>query len=70
MPTDEERREYPDLTDADWKGIEDNRARKARGEFPYEPIEHTPSALERILEQLIEQTALLREIRDRLADGG
>jgi hypothetical protein len=73
MPTDEERREYPHMSEEDWEDLEEVRALKERGEWPFEPsdpAEHTPSIEELILDQLREQTALLREIRDRLTDGG
>jgi hypothetical protein len=67
MPTDEERREYPHMTDADWEGIEKLRALKARGEWPYEPgAAGLPSFEEQVLTLLREQSELLREIRDRL----
>lgn len=67
MPTNEERREYPHLTDEEWEGIEDMRARKARGEWPFEPREPGPPTFEeQVLTVLREQSELLREIRDRL----
>lgn len=67
MPTDEERREFPHLTDEEWEVIEDTRARKARGEWPFEPREPGPPTFEKqVLSLLREQLQLLREIRDRL----
>jgi hypothetical protein len=69
MPTDEERCEYPHLTDEEWAGAEMMRAAKARGEFPFHTVERVPDFEDQVLEQLREQTALLREIRDMLAAG-
>ena len=70
MPTDAERREYPHLSDQDWKAIEGIRARKAKGEWPFAPAEPGPPSFEdEVLAQLRQQTELLREIRDRLGRG-
>jgi len=67
MPTDEERREYPHMSDEEWEALEEWRARRARGEYPFNRVEYAPTVEELILEQLREQTALLREIGDRRA---
>jgi hypothetical protein len=71
MPTEDERRESPRLTDAELESIEEARALKARGEFPFDAVgEHTTAWRDLALEQRRERTRLLqllREIRDRLA---
>jgi hypothetical protein len=68
MPSEQDRREYPDLTDAEWAGVEQMRAyrRKMEGEHVRNPA---PSFEELVLEQLREQTFLLGRICDLLAEG-
>jgi hypothetical protein len=69
MPTDEERREYPHLSEAGWEGVERMRALKARGEFPFSPLEPVADWQDLVLEQLRQQTVLLGKIADLLAEG-
>jgi hypothetical protein len=67
VPTEQERREYPWLSEEEWEGIEEIRARKARGEWPFEPSEPgSPSFEEQVLALLREQSELLRSIDDKL----
>ena len=69
MPTREERQEYPHLSDAEWDGVELMRAAKARGEFPFRPLEPVADWQDLVLEQLRQQTVLLGKIADLLAEG-
>lgn len=67
MPTDEERREYPHLSDEEREDIEKVRALKARDEWPLEPRGPDPPTFEeQALTLLRELSELLREIRDHL----
>jgi hypothetical protein len=69
MPTDLERREFPHLTDEEWEGVELMRAKKARGEWPFRPLEPVADWQDLVLEQLRQQTVLLGKICDLLAEG-
>jgi hypothetical protein len=66
MPTDDERREYPRMTEAERARLQEFLAREAeRAEYDrLHPPEPTWQDL--ILALLREQTELLREIRDKL----